>query len=79
MNIHVRLYASFADKLPTRTKGEGHPMEVEPHTTVNDLLLKLDLPPQLSKIVFLNGVHAHGNEEFKEGDRLAVFPPVAGG
>jgi molybdopterin converting factor small subunit len=31
------------------------------------------------KIIFLNGIHASGEETLREGDRVGVFPPVAGG
>jgi len=30
-------------------------------------------------MIFLNGLHATGDEVLREGDRVGVFPPVAGG
>jgi molybdopterin converting factor small subunit len=38
-----------------------------------------NIPPEAPKVIFLNGVHATGNEVLKEGDRVGAFPPVAGG
>jgi molybdopterin converting factor small subunit len=31
------------------------------------------------KLIFLNGLHAQGDEILSEGDRVGVFPAVAGG
>ncbi len=54
-------------------------MEIDPGTTVQGLLHKLNIPPEAPKVIFLNGIHARGDEVLKEGDRLGAFPPVAGG
>jgi len=54
-------------------------MEIDPGTTIQDLLHKLRIPPEAPKVIFLNGIHAQGDEVLKEGDRLGAFPPVAGG
>jgi molybdopterin converting factor small subunit len=37
------------------------------------------VPLETVKLIFLNGIHAKDNEVLKDGDRLGVFPPVAGG
>jgi len=29
--------------------------------------------------VFVNGIHAADDQPLSEGDRLAIFPPIAGG
>ena len=54
-------------------------MEVEEGTTVKSLLESLKVPPELPKIIFLNGVHADETADLKDGDRLGIFPPLAGG
>jgi len=38
----------------------------------------LGLPDQ-PRITFVNGRHADESAELQEGQRLAIFPPVAGG
>jgi molybdopterin converting factor small subunit len=54
-------------------------LEVAEGTTVKALLENLRVPLETVKLIFLNGIHARENEVLKEGDRLGVFPPVAGG
>jgi sulfur carrier protein ThiS len=74
MKVELNLYASLARFVP-RTG----PMEVDGDTTILGLLRRLDVPLDKVKIIFLNGIHASGNETLREGDRVGVFPPVAGG
>jgi molybdopterin synthase sulfur carrier subunit len=74
MKVELNLYASLARFVP-RTG----PMEVDGETTILGLLRRLDVPLEKVKIIFLNGIHASGNETLREGDRVGVFPPVAGG
>jgi molybdopterin converting factor small subunit len=37
------------------------------------------MPFEVAKIIFLNGLHAQGDEVLKEGDHLGIFPPLGGG
>jgi len=46
---------------------------------VSELLEQLKIPPDAVKLVFLNGIHANGNETLKDGDRVGAFPPIGGG
>ena len=80
MKIELRLFASFARFMPEKTNGGSQrETEVRNGITVKELLEELRIPPDEVKIVFLNGIHAKGDEILREGDRLGVFPPVAGG
>jgi len=74
MKVELNLYASLARFVP-RTG----PLEVGEDTTILGLLRRLDVPLDKVKIIFLNGIHASGGETLREGDRVGVFPPVAGG
>lgn len=79
MQVELRLYASLGRYLPENREGNSCIMEIDPGTTVQGLLHKLNIPPEAPKVIFLNGIHARGDEVLKEGDRLGAFPPVAGG
>ena len=74
MKVELNLYASLARIVP-----RSGPLEVGEDTTILGLLRRLDVPLDKVKIIFLNGIHASGNETLCEGDRVGVFPPVAGG
>ena len=79
MRIELRLYASLRKYLPGETPDGSCYVEMEEGATIRDLFEKIHIPPEAPKIIFLNGIHARGDEALKEGDRLGAFPPVAGG
>ena len=79
MKVELRLYASLGRYLPENREGNSCILEIEAGTTIQELLHKLNIPLDAPKVIFLNGIHAQGNEVLKDGDRLGAFPPVAGG
>jgi molybdopterin converting factor small subunit len=74
MKVELNLYASLARFVP-----RSGLLDVGENTTILGLLRQLDVPMDKVKIIFLNGIHAGGDETLREGDRVGVFPPVAGG
>ena len=80
MKIQLNLFASLTHYLPD-PKGSGFSnlVDVETGTTIEVLLDRLKIPREQPKIIFLNGLHAGETTVLKEGDRLGIFPPLAGG
>jgi sulfur-carrier protein len=80
MKIELRLYASLGKYMPQvpLEKKPGY-LEIGEGTTIKALLEELRVPLETVKLIFVNGVHAKDNDILKDGDRLGVFPPVAGG
>jgi molybdopterin synthase sulfur carrier subunit len=80
MKIELRLYASLGKYMPQvpLEKKPGY-LEIGEGTTIKALLEELGVPLETVKLIFVNGVHAKDNDVLKDGDRLGVFPPVAGG
>ena len=74
MKVELNLYASLARTVPVTG-----PVEIGENTTIIGLLTRLGVPMDKVKIIFLNGIHAGGDETLRDGDRVGVFPPVAGG
>lgn len=79
MRVEVRLFASLVRFAPEGKGSAPCEVVVEQGTTVAGLLDKLGVPEETVKIVFVNGVHAGGDRSLEDGDRVGVFPPVAGG
>lgn len=79
MKVELNLFASLKGYLPHKAKGSSCAVEIGEGTKVRGLLEQLKIPAHAVKLVFLNGVHARGDEILKDGDRVGVFPPVAGG
>jgi molybdopterin synthase sulfur carrier subunit len=80
MKVEVKLYASLARYLPADSRSHApRTIEIEKETTIIQLLEHLKVPLKSVKLIFLNGIHAMGDEILNDGDRLGIFPPVAGG
>ena len=78
MRIELKLYASLSRYMPEEWR-DSPTVEVNEEITVKGLLRAIKVPLKAVKLVFLNGVHTKGDEVLREGDRVGVFPPVAGG
>lgn len=79
MRVQVHLFATLLDYVPGARAGEPQVMELAAGTTVADIVARLGLPPQEVAIVMVNGVHRDMDHVLADGDRLALFPPIAGG
>jgi molybdopterin converting factor small subunit len=79
MKIEIRLFASLARYLPDKSDGRSLIVEVDDETTVKDILERMRVPLGEVKLIFINGIRSEMESSLKDGDRLGVFPPVAGG
>ena len=80
MKVELNLFASLARFSPDKTGGHGHRVvDVEEGTTIMGLINRQNIPIDKIRMIFLNGLHATGEEVLKDGDRVGIFPPVAGG
>ena len=70
--------------LPEGTADGKALMTLDNGSTLEDLLHKIGMPVNEDKIIVINGIsHKQGSKvnalRLKEGDTVAVFPPIAGG
>ncbi|MFH1489146.1 MAG: MoaD/ThiS family protein [Pseudomonadota bacterium] len=80
MKIELKLFASLGRYMPQKKDGKSSEMmEIHEGTRVRDIIDRLGIPENAVKILFLNGIHAKEEDRLKDGDRLAIFPPIAGG
>ncbi len=83
MRVTVKLYAMLSDYLPPGSERNVGKIEVGDGATVADLIKALDLPPELTHLVLLNGTYVAPEKRdstvVNETDEFAVFPPIAGG
>ena len=84
MTITLKLYATLQDLLPVGTKRNAAPIEVVEDVSLNDIIDAYRVPRELAHLVLINGVFVceadrDARRALKEGDVLAIWPPVAGG
>lgn len=79
MLVSLALFASLSQYQPDGQGGRhARGVEFPEGFTVGDVISLLELPDE-PRVIFVNGLHAPEDRTLSEGDRLAIFPPVAGG
>jgi sulfur-carrier protein len=74
MKVKVKLFASL------RTFGpDEQVLELPAQTTIDDVVQILKIPLTIRLLRIVNGEHRPSDQVLKEGDDLALFPPIAGG
>lgn len=79
MKIEVCLYAFLSSRLPEGTEGNCFEMEIDESQSIGAILRGLNIGPDEPKLILVNGVHSKQEAYLKEGDHMAVFPPILGG
>ncbi|RLK50262.1 molybdopterin converting factor small subunit [Alkalispirillum mobile] len=84
MKIQVKLYASLSDRMPDGVPPhEGALLDLPGDTSPHALIDQLDVPRELAHLILLNGVYVNPEDRDKpvlrDGDVVAVWPPIAGG
>jgi len=59
--------------------GEGLSMTLSEGTTVARLLDRLNISLDVAKLVYINGRLKGKDYVIMNGDRVSIFPPIAGG
>jgi len=55
------------------------PVRLAEGGTVADLIHRLGVHEKLAKLVFVDHVRADSTMELRDGSRVDIFPPIAGG
>jgi len=79
MVIQVKLFATLGIYAPHGIAAKPFSLEVEPGTTVKDLVSRLKIPDEEVKIFFVNGRIMELSYCFQDGDEAGFFPPIGGG
>lgn len=83
MNITVKLFAGLRRYIPDGIGREGMVLTLPPSSTPHQVLDRLNVPRREAHLLLINGVFIEPEKReqavFRDGDVLAVWPPVAGG
>ena len=84
MRITFKLFATLQDYLPVEAKKTNAlTMEVDDSTSVAQLIERFNLPQKLVHLVLIDGTYVPPAERagrlLRDGETLAIWPPVAGG
>jgi sulfur carrier protein ThiS len=84
MKITFKLYASLTDYLPPEVRTTNQmPLELAEGTPIEKVIEPFGLPAKMVHLVLVNGTYVAPEHRLshvlKEGDVLAIWPPIAGG
>lgn len=84
MRITFKLYAMLQDYLPPEAKKTNAlTLDLEEATTVDQVVKRFGLPEKLVHLVLIDGSFLPPAERatrcLRDGETLAIWPPVAGG
>jgi molybdopterin synthase sulfur carrier subunit len=79
MALLVLLNATLRRYRPDYDAGVGISLEVEPGTTVAQILPSLRVPAQEVSLVMIDGRRRELDFVLQGNERVALFPPIGGG
>lgn len=84
MKITFKLFAHLQDYLPPEAKKTNAlALEIDEASTVAQIVKRFGLPEKLVHLVLIDGVFVPPSERagrvLRDGETLAIWPPVAGG
>jgi len=82
MHVQVKLYGALRRYRPAGAPGEAHApfaADLLPTATVDALLAHLGIPDGLASAAAVNDEAVETDHPLRDGDRVSLFPPSAGG
>ena len=79
ISIEVAVYAILRRYVAGRGDGGAFWLDVPEGTTIDDLLDVLGIPATETKQAFVNSLRQDGQYVLHDQERVAIFPPIAGG
>lgn len=84
MKITFKLFATLTDHLPPDARRSNQiELDVAPEAPISQIIEPFGLPPKLVHLVLVNGKYVAPEQRLsttlREGDVLAIWPPIAGG
>jgi molybdopterin converting factor small subunit len=74
-HIELKLFANLMKYRPS----DGDRLAIEPGQTVGEIVAAIGMPAEKAKLIFINGLKGTLDTPLHGGERVGLFPPVAGG
>ena len=79
ITVNVALYATLRKYRPDGGKGGSFRIDLPDGAPVAKLLEILRVPRTQTKLVFVNNVDREADYVLQDEQKVAIFPPIAGG
>lgn len=74
MNVKVKLFATLRNG-----RFDISDFNLKDGMLISELLEMLKIEQNEAAIIFINGIHGDYDSVMKQGDEVAIFPPIGGG
>lgn len=79
MRVTVKLYATLTRYGRGERAGTPFIIKLSENATLLELIDQLKIPPEETRVVFVNGIIQEFEYILKDGDDVGIFPPIGGG
>jgi molybdopterin synthase sulfur carrier subunit len=79
MRVKVKLYATLVRYKVGEQAGKSFEVELPERATLQNLIACLEIPPEETRITFVNGIVESPGRVLKNEDEVGIFPPIGGG
>jgi len=79
MHVTVKLFATLTRYGRGERAGTPFIIELSEDATLHNLVSHLQIPPEETRIMFVNGIIQESDYRLKDGDEVGLFPPIGGG
>jgi molybdopterin converting factor small subunit len=74
-HIHLKLFANLSKYTPS----DGERLPIERGQSIGEVLETIGVPMEKAKLIFVDGIKGNLDTVLNGGERVGLFPPVAGG
>jgi molybdopterin converting factor small subunit len=79
MKVHVRVFATLREYVPSHTPGSTFEVELPADATLADLVEQLSLPRDEVNVIFVNARAQALSYVLSPDDEVGMFPKIGGG
>ena len=83
LKITLKLFAGLSEFLPDGAYRNSVEVALDSEKSISQVIEQFKVPAEEAHLVLVNGVYCappdRDQKKLKEGDALAIWPPVAGG
>jgi sulfur-carrier protein len=79
MHVTVKLFATLHRHSAVERAGMPFEIELPEDATLRNLIDQLKIPPEETRVTFVNGIIQEPDCKLKDGDVVGMFPPIGGG
>jgi molybdopterin synthase sulfur carrier subunit len=79
MALQIFINATLRDYVPGYNPHQGITLEIQPGTSVAQVIARLGLPAKEVTLIMVDGRRQEADFILQGGERLGLFPPIGGG